>query len=390
MAAHDSGVLRLPVQAREDRTFLERMWRLENTERPGFMFGYVGPKVRGGTPIRSALFSVEGNGTVRERLQDPEMFLEAQIEELAATALLPGDVVLSLCPAFGVVSIPSAFGSEVVWWEDNLPAVHPACDGEPGSVEALEVPDLTRGEVPRILATTRHFIERTGGTCPIRLTDVQGPLDASTLIAGHTEFLALMKTDPEVAHRLLRKVTDFIIAVVKGQRDLARSYGVEFVPSMFQPWLPDGYGVSVANDECVMLSSDMHDTFSVPYVNMLSEEFGGVFMHSCGDWTHQFSSLEKVHNLRGLEFGATEAHYEKVLGHFGGRKVLACRVGLHRDMQFDGMMDYVGRILQSARTYRGLFINVDVTNGIVDDTWPETDIQAIVRRITSPPSKDNA
>ena len=109
-----------------------------------------------------------------------------------------------------------------------------------------------------------------------------------------------MKTDPKVARRLLRKVTDFIISLVTAQRELARQRGVEFVPSMFQPWLPDGMGVSVANDECVMLSAAMHDTFSVPYMNMLSEEFGGVFMHSCGDWTHQFSSLEKVHNLRGL------------------------------------------------------------------------------------------
>lgn len=389
MDVYDAGPARMHTPAPDHRAFLERMWRLENTERPGFMFGFVGPKVRGGTPIKSALFSTEGKGTVRERLQDPEMFLEAQLDELGATTLLPGDVVPSLCPAFGVVSIPSAFGSEVVWWEDNLPAVHPACDGEAASVQALETPDLTKGEVPRIMRTTRYFIKRTGGMFPIRLTDVQGPLDAATLIAGHTEFLSLMKTDGEVAHRLLRKVTDFIITLVKAQRQLARLHNVEFVPSMFQPWLPDGMGVSVANDECVMLSAAMHDTFSVPYMNALSEEFGGVYMHSCGDWTHQFSSLEKVHNLRGLEFGATEAHYEKVLGQFGGRKVLACRVGLHRDMHFDGMMDYVERILGAARTYRGLFINVDVTNGIVDDTWPETDIQAIAHRIMSPPPKDN-
>jgi hypothetical protein len=256
-------------------------------------------------------------------------------------------------------------------------------------VLALATPDLTQGEVPRILRYTRYFIKRTGGMFPIRLTDVQGPLDGATLIAGHTEFLSLMKTDPTVAHRLLRQVTDFIITLVKAQRAIARLHGVEFVPSMFQPWMPDGSGVSVANDECVMLSAAMHDTFSVPYMNMLSEEFGGVIMHSCGDWTHQFSSLEKVRDLRGIEFGATEAHYEKVLGHFGGRKVLACRVGLHRDLHFNGMADYVERILHAAPTYRGLFINVDVTNGIVDGTWPETDIQAIARRITLPPPKDN-
>ncbi len=368
------------------RAFLERMWHLENAERPGYMFGYVGPRVRGGEPVRSALFSVDGVGTVRERLQDPAKFLDAQLTELAATLALPGDVIPSLCPAFGVVSIPSAFGSEVIWWDDNLPAAKPACDGEPESVLALPDPSLDSGEIPRILAHTRYYIEQTRGRVPIRLTDVQGPLDAAALIAGHTEFLSLIKTDPEAAHHLLQQVTDFIIALVKAQRSIVKDGGVEFVPSMFQPWLPDGEGVSIANDECVMLSPEHHDTFSVPYMNMLSEEFGGVFMHSCGDWTHQFSSLDRVHNLRGLEFGATEAHYEKVLGRYGGRKVLACRVGLHRDVKFDGMPDYVDKILKAAPTYRGLFINVDVTNGIVDESWPETDIAAIARRIEALPS----
>jgi hypothetical protein len=265
--------------------------------------------------------------------------------------------------------------------------VKPACDGEPESVRTLPAPTMDSGEIPRILHHTRHYIKHTNGLFPIRLTDVQGPLDAAALIAGHTEFLSLIMTDPHTAHHLLRAVTDFVITLVKAQRQIVTASGVEFVPSMFQPWMPDGTGVSIANDECVMMSAEMHDTFSVPYMNMLSEEFGGIAMHSCGDWTHQFSSLDKVRNLRGLEFGASEASYERVLQRFGGRMVLACRVGLHRDVHFDGMKDYVARILNAASTYRGLFINVDVTNGIIDDAWPETDIVEISRMIEAAPSK---
>ena len=377
-----------PNTAAASREFLRKMWQLENDERPGYMFGYMGPKVRGGKSVTSALFSVEGPGTVRERLQDPEQFLHAQLGELQAQMALPGDVVPSLCPAFGVVSIPSAFGSEVIWWDDNLPAVRPACDGEPESVLALRTPTLDDGEIPRILHHTRYYIRRTAGLFPIRLTDVQGPLDAAALIAGHTEFLSLVVTNPPAAHRLLKAVTDFIITLVNAQRSIVKAAGVEFVPSMFQPWMPDGTGVSIANDECVMMSPEMHDTFSVPYMNMLSEEFGGIAMHSCGDWTHQFPSLDKVRNLRGLEFGASEASYEKVLQHYAGKVVLACRVGLHRDVHFDGMKDFVSRILHAAPTYRGLFINVDITNGILGDSWPETDVAEISRMIERPPAKN--
>ena len=115
-------------------TFLERMWRLENAERPGFMFGYVGPKVKRWNPDQERTVLGRGHRDRAERLQDPEMFLQAQLEELEGDRPPAGRCrVRPSVAAFGVVSIPSAFGSEVVWWEDNLPAVHPGCDGEAGS-----------------------------------------------------------------------------------------------------------------------------------------------------------------------------------------------------------------------------------------------------------------
>ncbi len=359
------------------RRFLERLWNLENDERPGFLIGYAGPRVKGGAPIRSALFSTEGRDTVRERLLDPDKFLAAQLEEIEAQSRLRGDLVPALCPTLGVVAIPSAFGGEVVWQENAFPAVRPIGGEDPLSAAGSASPGTTDGELGRILATTRRFIEATEGRLPIRLTDLQGPLDNAALIAGHTAFLEALATRPQDAHRLLRRVTDLMIAFVKAQRGLVGGLGAEFVPSAFQPWLPDGRGVSIANDVGVMLSAPRHDTFSVPYINELSEEFGGVYIHSCGSWAHLAPSLEKIRDLRGLEFGASEAPFGPVLERFGGRTVLACRVGLNRDIRFAGMTDYVSRILRAAKTARGLFVHVDVTNGLVGDDWPETDLDRI-------------
>jgi len=65
--------------------------------------------------------------------------------------------------------------------------------------------------------------------------------------------------------------------------------------------MPDGTGVSIANDECVMMSPEMHDTFSVPYMNMLSEEFGALrCIHAATGRTS--SPVSTSANLRGLEF----------------------------------------------------------------------------------------
>jgi len=359
------------------REFLARLWALENTDRPGALIGYVGPRVKGGAPVRSALFSTEGRDTVKARLLDPGKFLAAQIEEIEGQSRLPGDLVPALCPTLGVIAIPSAFGAEVVWWENDFPAVRPLIGDNAEAVRRLKRPAITKGELGRILEYTRVFLDRTEGRIPIRLGDIQGPLDNAALIFGHTPFLEAVLTAPREVHRLLDMITDLMIEFASAQREIVRAAGAEFVPSSFQPWLPDGRGLSIANDVAVMLSPDLHDEFGVPYLNRLSDAFGGVYVHSCGDWTHLFPSLGKVRGLRGFEFGASEAPYDKVLARFGGKTVLACRVGLNRDIRFAGMADFVRRVLAAAPTPRGLFLHIDITNGLTGDDWLETDLGEI-------------
>ncbi len=365
---------------RANREFLTRLWQLENDERPGFLIGYPGPRMRGGEPVVSALFSTSGVDTVRDRLLDPAKYLRAQLTEIQGQLALRGDFVPALCPSLGVITFPSAFGCQVKWWERDFPAVKPlpGLGEEPERIYDLEPPGLTDGVLGQILEYTRYFHDQTNGAYPIRLTDIQGPLDNAALIMGHNDFLLALRTNPREAHHLLQLVTDLMIAFVRRQRETAAG---DFVPALFQPWMPDGWGISVSNDECVMISPQDHDEFCVPYLNQLADAFGGIYLHSCGNWLHQIPSFDRVRNLRGIEFGASETPFAPVLEHFGGKCVLACRVGLHRDYKFDGMADYVRQILAARQTNRGLFINVDITNGIIDTTWPETDAQEIYELI---------
>lgn len=361
------------AQAADGRAFLQRLWHLDNAERPGFLIGYTGPRLRGGTPVVSALFSTEGRDTVRNRLQDPARYLAAQLAEIESQSQLQGDYVSTLCPSLGVVAIPSAFGCEVVWWERDFPAVRPGL-AAPEEVWDLAAPAVTDGELGRVLDYTRYFRSQTHGGYPIRVTDIQGPLDNAALIMGHNNFMLALRTHPQEVHHLLQMVTNLTIAIVREQRAAA---GGDFVPALFQPWMPDGWGLSVSNDECVLISRRAHDEFAVPYLNQIADAFGGLYIHSCGNWLHQIPSLEQIHNLRGLEFGASETPFAPVLAHFGGKVVLACRVGLHRETRFNGMAGYVRQILAARTTNRGLFIHVDITNGLIDETWPETDLAEI-------------
>jgi len=349
------------AKSRDSRAFLERLWRLENDERPGFVLGDLGP---GGEGIASALFSGRGeHESLRDRLLDPARYLEAQLREIEQQVAVAGDFVPTLCPSLGVVAIPSAFGCEVVWSEDDFPAARPLFAGDPERLLDLDPPAVTDGLLGRILEYTAYFREQTG--LPIRVTDIQGPLDSASLIAGHTEFLLAMHTAPEAVEHLLELVTDLTLRFVRAQREAAG----EFVPSLFQPWMPDGLGISLSNDDGVMISAEFHDRFHVPCVNRISRELGGVYLHSCGNWQHLLPSLEKIEGLRGLEFGAGETDFRAVAERFGGKVVLSTRVGLNLDIHFRGIAHYLRSILEQRTTNRGLFIQVDVTNGIPGDDW---------------------
>ena len=147
------------------RVFLERLWALDNDERPGYMIGYVGPRVRDGKPVVSALFSTDGPDSVRDRLLDPAKFLRAQLDEIDAQLAQPGDFVPSLCPTLGLVGIPSAFGREVIWWENDLPAVQPAIDDAEQMLD-LAAPAIRDGELGRMLDYTRYFRRRRAARTP--------------------------------------------------------------------------------------------------------------------------------------------------------------------------------------------------------------------------------
>ncbi len=357
-------------RAEETRAFLERLWRLENDERPGFVIGETGP---GGEGVAPALFATGGEGvSLEERLKDPKLYLEAQLEEIRGQEELRGDFVPALCPSLGVVAIPSAFGCPVRWFPDDFPAALPAI-GPGRPVDTLEPPSVRDGLLGTILDYTRFFREETG--LPIRVTDIQGPLDSAALVWGHTDFFMAMLTDPQGVHRLLDLVTDLTIRFVKEQRKAAG----EFVPSLFQPWMPDGTGLSVSNDEGVMISPEMHDDFCLPYLNRISRAFGGIFIHSCGNWAHLLPSISKVEELKGVEFGAGETEFADVSRELGGKAVLSTRVGLNMDIHFRSMKEYVLHILEHKKTNRGLFVQVDITNGIPGEDWEETPLEEIYR-----------
>jgi hypothetical protein len=327
----------------------EAFWSLEDVGRPMWMI-----------PTPPVLTAAEvGLVPIRPLLQDRETQLNAQLGliQWRQSVGVGDDFVPHLQAQQGVTVFASAFGCEVQFFDHTLPWAHPVirAGDAPEKVYDLPVPAVTDSQLGTILEWGDYFVEKTAGRYALAITDLQGPLDSSYLVWEPTAFMLAMYTSPREVHHLMRLMTDLIIRFVREQR----SRVPQFMPCHFPPvWLPDGRGISVSDDCLAVLSPALYEEFALPYLNELSDEFGGAFIHSCGNFVHQFDNLEKVHNLRGLNFGASETPFEAVWERFGGRTAIVVHLGLNKEIHFDSEADYVRHVLRAKTHDRGLCVLV--------------------------------
>ena len=264
----------------------------------------------------------------------------------------------------------SAFGCDVRYFEHTLPWAHPVikADDPPERVYDLVPPKVTDGQLGQMLEFNDYFVAETKGRYPIALTDLQGPLDTAYLVWDPSAFMPAMFTNPKEVHHLMRLVTDLIIAFVKEQE--ARS--PEFIPCHFPPiWLPPGQGIAISDDGLAVIGPKLYEEFCLPYVNELSEEFGGIMIHSCGNFVHQLDNLAKVHNLRGLNFGASETPFEAVWERFNGKTAIIPHLGLNNPLLFAGNREFMEHIARVRTHNRGLCVLV--TPGHMDLNFADPD-----------------
>jgi len=113
---------------------------------------------------------------------------------------------------FGMCTEPSAFGSKCSWQENELPYAHKIIT-DIQDIHSLSKPNpKTDGLLPLVLNRLKHYqgqIEQAGHA--IKFAVSRGPLNVASFLAGSTEFLMAIRTNPDETHRLLEIVTNFII-----------------------------------------------------------------------------------------------------------------------------------------------------------------------------------
>ena len=339
------------------------LWAMEELPRPIWfipacpMLAIPQERIGMGIPVTD-LFT-------RKEVQLAESLKFNRFFRLAQRIWSRDDFVLRLQPQMGVGVIASAFGCRIDFPPHQMPWSHAVIKSGDNAIRVYEIqpPDIRAGLLGDVLDFAEFYYKKTNGKFPIAMTDLQGPINSASLIWDTTDFMAALYEYPDEVHHLMRLVTDVTIKFVKE----FRSKVGEFIPAHFPPvYLPDGMGIAVSEDNLAVMSSQTYERFSLPYLNELSEEFGGILIHSCGNFEHQLDVLSKVYKLRGINFGVTETRFEAVWEKFAGKTVLIPHFSSEIIVaNFKNALEWVEHVLRVKTHNRGLALMISPDVGDV-------------------------
>lgn len=197
-----------------------------------------------------------GKVSVLDYFSSEKAWLDAN---LAAVRSFPDAMFLpGFWSEFGMCTEPSAFGSRLIWHENELPFAEPLVRGSEKAL-ALEKPDVrSSGLLPFVLRRLAHAcpaIESHGHA--VRFAVARGPLNIASFLMGTTEFLMAMQLDPEGTHAMLGVITAFLEDWIKLQAST----------------IPSIRGVLLLDDIVGFIGPDDVASFAMPY---LKRAFGAI------------------------------------------------------------------------------------------------------------------
>ena len=156
--------------------------------------------------------------SVLDYYSSEQMWYEANlkaVQQFPNAIFLPG-----FWSEFGMCTEPSAFGAKCSWHKQELPYADKVLADIKQAGSLLKANPKKDGLLPFVLNRLRHYqgqIEQEGHS--IKFAVSRGPLNIASFLAGSTEFLMAIRTNPVETHKLLETVTDFIVDWLDLQAD---------------------------------------------------------------------------------------------------------------------------------------------------------------------------
>lgn len=160
-----------------------------------------------------------------------------------------------------------AFGAPVHYSADDVPTVHGTLIHDEDEAEALKVPKVGDGRTGECVAGIKRACELITDR-PV-LAGIIGPYSLAGRLLDMTEIMILCYEEPEMVETVLEKATEFLIEYAKAFKEAGAN------------------GVCMAEPAAGLLSPNLIDEFSSPYVQKVREavedENFVVMYHNCGN-----------------------------------------------------------------------------------------------------------
>lgn len=247
--------------------------------------------------------SVEGSAcSYKERLDDMDKMVEHAVIMLKNLNQLQSDWLPYVDTYCTVSMVAEAFGCKIEFEANGMPRALPF-------MESLSQVDSLRpckiGESPlihRSLEWIEYAQSKIGSEFPQWTVDIQSPFTVATEILGTSELLMACITDAEKVHSLLRIITEYSIEFMQAHLD--RMDNPNF-PGRNFPSIPERIGICISDDTpAVMLGPDMYAEFAIPYNERIAEVFGGLHLHSCGNYRHNLQAILNTKYLSSIQLHA--------------------------------------------------------------------------------------
>ena len=198
--------------------------------------------------------------TTKELIYSPDLQAEAMM-------YIHDHTDMAAVLAFMDLSVEAeAFGSTIRYSDNEVPTVIGSIVDEDSNVDLLEVPDPREGRTGVCIEGVRKVAERVSDK-PVIAGNI-GPFSLAGRLMDVNEVMFLCYDEPDLVHAVLNKVTDFIIAYTKE----LKAAGAD--------------GVMMAEPLAGLLSPDLTEEFSNPYVKRIVDETQDdefiVIVHNCG------------------------------------------------------------------------------------------------------------
>ncbi len=216
---------------------------------------------------------------------------EAQCNRLA---WLNDDRVPYIDCLSGTEIFAAAFGCEVGYHKkDNpfaIPLVHSVAEAADLKTPSIHAPSLAT-----LFEIADDARSATDPSAPVRLPDIQTPMDIAGIVWDKNDFFLSLVLAPEAVRDLASRAADLLTSFLD---EWFARYGSAFVAHFPDYYMP--HGVTVSEDEIGAVGPEIFWTLFLPELNQLSERYGGIGVHCCAHARHQWNGIESVNGLMML------------------------------------------------------------------------------------------